>query len=776
MPSTRARILSLSRASAVCVLLLLALSPALLRAGTDNGQPDRVLGQLDLIHTAPNLVDERGFASPLDVAVDTSVTPNRLYVLDARNNRVLGWRDATGFANGSPADLILGQPDPSSTSCNSGFLSAASLCVDTLGQFFHGLAVDRQGNLYVSDTDNHRVLEYDAPFTTDTIADRVFGTGGSFTTSVQTCGNPSQPPPGPGTLCAPGGLAFDAAGNLYVADGNRVLEYDAPLATDTLADRVFGQDGSFASMECNLGGLDAGSLCEVRDVAVDAAGNLYAVDALNNRVLEYDAPLTTDTMADRVFGTGGSFTTVGGCPDGEAPSVVTICAPRSIAFDPAGNLWVSDIAAHRLLMYAAPLTTDAIADRFFGQPSFTSRESGCGDPRPFRFCSPAGIALDGRGNLFVADAANFRVLRFNGPPLDQQADAVLGQGDFLHASLNLLDRRGLDGPAGVAIDRSVTPNRIYVSDANNNRVLAWRDAAGFMNGAPADLVIGQPTQLDAGCNNGGVSARSLCLSISRDTGRGGLAVDDQGNLYVSDDFNHRVLEFDVPFLTDTLADRVYGQDGFETRGCNRGGRDAGSLCQPSAVAVDSQENLYIADTANNRVVAYRSALDETRSADVVFGQGGRFRTRACGGIGAETLCRPSGVAVDAAGNLFVSEPTRSRVLAFRSPLATDTVADRVLGQRGGSFTTGRCNNSLDVATASSLCAPALLTVDPTGDLYIADRGNDRVVQYSNPLSRPRVELILQQGLFLPAGVAVDEDGNVFVSVPFMNRVLAFDRP
>ncbi len=139
----------------------------------------------------------------------------------------------------------------------------------------------------------------------DTVADRVFGQGGSFTSNTCNLGGVSA-----SSLCNPKGATVDAAGNLYVADitNNRVLEYDTPLTTDTVADRVFGQGGSFTLNTCNLGGVSASSLCDTNGVALDAAGNLYVADTINTRVLEYDSPLTTDTVADRVFGQGGSFT------------------------------------------------------------------------------------------------------------------------------------------------------------------------------------------------------------------------------------------------------------------------------------------------------------------------------------------------------------------------------------------------------------------------------------------------------------------------------------
>ena len=105
------------------------------------------------------------------------------------------------------------------------------------------------------------------------------------------------------SLCYPTGVAVDGAGNLYVAENghylhdrvsnHRVLEYDTPLTSDTTADRVFGQGGSFSGFAfCNKGGVSANSLCCPGGVAVDGAGNLYIADAGNHRVLEYNGPLS----------------------------------------------------------------------------------------------------------------------------------------------------------------------------------------------------------------------------------------------------------------------------------------------------------------------------------------------------------------------------------------------------------------------------------------------------------------------------------------------------
>ena len=217
-----------------------------------------VLGEMDLAHNGVNNPTAAALQLPQGVAIDSSATPNHLYVADSVNNRVLGWMNAAGFTNDQPADIVIGQPDPLSVNCNDGFaggdsngLGADSLCDPA------DVAVDAAGNLYVADAGDHRVLEYATPFSAGSpfglSAGLVFGQNGSFTSNQCNFGTDTI---SASSMCFPQGVAVDASANLYVSDTNndRVLEFNQPLAApnmitgigDTVADTVFGQGDSSA--------------------------------------------------------------------------------------------------------------------------------------------------------------------------------------------------------------------------------------------------------------------------------------------------------------------------------------------------------------------------------------------------------------------------------------------------------------------------------------------------------------------------------------------------
>jgi len=763
---------------AVALAVIVTCAPRLCASGDTIA--DKVAGQVGFGLNMTNFTDALGLLFPAAVAIDNSSTPPHLYVADLNNSRVLGWRNAQGFSNGAPADLVIGEPDffhagPALT--NGPRPCASPTAVDLC--FPRGVAVDSHGNLYVADTSNNRVLEYNTPFTSGTTAARVLGQAGSFTTNF--CNRHLITA---ASLCGPARVALDDADHLFVSDfgNNRVLEYDSPLSPGAKANLVFGQLGSFTTGGCNRGGLGAATLCAPAGVGIDSTGNVYIADTANNRVLEYNTPLITRTTAAHLV-IGQATLNAGRCNRGAtAPSASTLCQPADVATDSAGNLYVADAANSRVLKYSRPLASDPAADRVFGQGgSFAS--AGCdlgGAVSAANLCSPSGLALDTAGDLFVSDTGNSRTLVYIPPFAAIPAAArEAGQPGLTYGGPNHIDGLGLATASSVALDMSVTPHRLYVADINNNRVLGWADASAAFAHLPANLVIGQPDAFSQACGGG-----TFCNP-------NGVAVDRAGNLYVADTQYSRIVEFNSPFTTDIKPDIIIAGR------CNT----TQPLCQPTGVALDAANNLFVANQLHSTVLVFKSPLRNDKPPDLAIG-GPCLLNTARHTTGHDSICLPHSVAVDLSGNLYVADTADNRVLEYDRPLTTDIIPDRVFGQNGN-FTSALCSSGV-----SGLCAPMAVAVDGRGDLFVADTGNSRVLEYEAPLRNSIATIVFGQGgvfstklpnkgglsagslwllpfgqvpgnfprAFGGGGVATDDLGNLYVADDGNNRTLEFNGP
>lgn len=266
-------------------------------------------------------------------------------------------------------------------------------------------------------------------------------------------------------------------------------------------------------------------------------------------------------------------------------------------------------------------------------------------------------------------------LRAQPSALNQSPSRVIGQNQVEIKTLNpnLIVGRELYAPQAVAVDTTTSPSPVYVSDTGNHRILAWRDASAFTNGVTADLVLGQTDLSSAFPLGPNVANRSRYLNSPV-----GVAVDSQGNLYVYDAGNNRVIRYPKPFGPNGGSpDFEIGQPGWDTNGANQGGVSAQTLATNVNGALSNGQlafapdgSLWVGDPGNNRVLHFpKSALDAGAngpSADTVIGQPDFVTTAAApntadGRLNRTTLNAPAGIGVDSKGRLFVGDGL-SRVL------------------------------------------------------------------------------------------------------------------
>ena len=338
--------------------------------------------------------------------------------------------------NPEPASLVLGQSNFTSyvSAPGPGGLSAPEF-----------LAFDKSGDLWVSDYNNSYVAEYTPPFTTDEAATLEVGSP-NFATNG--CANT-----GLNYVCNPNGIAFDPSGNLWVADSQNdsVVEFKAPITMGESVSTVIGEYSNGQSNSTNL--------YEPYGIAFDHSGNLWVADSGDNRIVEYNAPLTANEPGSLVLGQSSLTAT------SDNVARANMSEPEDIAFDAAGNTWVADTENSRIMEFAQPLSNGEEASQVIGAMNFTSFG---GNDTQSLITLPEAIAFDNSGNLWVSDSGNSRVLEFAKPfSTGMNATDLIGQYSYFYGGINATQTQ-LGYPEGLAFDSS---NNLWVADPGFSRVL-----------------------------------------------------------------------------------------------------------------------------------------------------------------------------------------------------------------------------------------------------------------------------------------------------------------
>ncbi len=659
------------------------------------------------------------FATGTEVGL--TATPNAGYSFS-------GWTGSPDVVNPSSAETSVTMNAAETVTANFqlvqsiSFTSAQTILPTSGLNNPEGVAVDKAGDVFISDPANYRVVEVPAggvPQTTvegqyypqgvavDGAGD-VFIVDASNSTVVEIpAGGGPQTTVGSG-LNSPTGLAVDGAGDVFIADAhyNHVVEVPAG-------------GGAQVTLNVTVGGI---GLNDPEGLAVDGAGDVFIADTGNNRVVEVPA-------------VGGAQTTVGS----------GLNYPTNVAVDGAGNVFIAD--ANNTRVVEVPAVGGAQ----------TTVGSG--------LYNPYGVAVDGAGDVFIADTGNNRVV-------EVQRLAV----NFGSVNISSRGTAALNYTVNADTTFGASPLVLTQGAPNLDFTLSGTTCTGTITAGNSCTVNVQFAPLAPGLRMGAVqladsSGNLLVTTFLHGIGQGpaiafgpgsqntvgsglrgpsGVAVDGAGDVFVADYGNNRVVE--VPAgggSQTTVGSGLYGPAGVAVDGAGdvfiaddsnsrvvevpaRGGAQTtvgSGLHFPASVAADGAGDVFIADFGNSRVVE-------------VPASGGAQITVATG------LASPLGVAVDGVGDVFIADSGNNRVVEVPA---------------GGSSQT---------TVGSGLSYPDGVAVDGLGNVFIADTGNSRIVEVP---AGGGSQTAVGSGLSDPSGAAVDGAGDVFIADTNNGRVVEVQR-
>ena len=604
--------------------------------------------------------------------------------------------------------------------------------------------------------------------------------GDGFSAASTTVGNPSA-------------VAVDASGNVFIADAlNSVVR---KMDTQGTLTTVAGSYPGSAGYSGDHGPATLAALNQPGGVAVDAFGNLFIADTLNHAIRKVSSHGTITTVA----GNGSP----GYSGDGGPAINAGLNGPAGIAVDANGSLYIADRENHAIRKVSIAGTITTIA----GQGPSAGGFSGDGGPATnAQLRSPAGVAVDSNGNLFIADFGNSVVRKIdptgaintiagicfelsnvpgytgdggaatNATLYFPFAVAVDAHGTLLIADPTIhvvrqVDTNGvittfagngaqgysgdggaatsaaLNGPAGLAVSPQ---GQVFIAEPYNNAIRQV-NTNGIIT-----TVAGNGLAADAGDSRSAINATLA--------GASGVALDAAGNLFIADTYNHSIRKVDTLGIITTIAG-----NGLAGYAGDTGPATAANLNTPNAVVVDATGNLFIADTLNHAI----RKIDVSGTITTVAGIGTAGYTGDGGPAVSATLNSPYGIAADSSGNLFIADTLNHAIRKVDiAGTITTMVGTGVAGYSGdgGPAASGGLNNPCGVA------------VDANGNLFIADTLNHSIRQVD---SRGTIFTLVGNGvagysgdggrasnatLQNPLGVAVDSKRNYFIA-DFGNNVI-----
>ena len=649
--------------------------------------------------------------NPYGVAVDST---GNVYITSYNQNRVFKVNNSTGIISVVAGSGALGYAGDGVT----GGAANASL-----NRPF-AVAVDGTGNVYIADENNCAVRKVDTTNTITTIAGTpgqcgYFGDGGKGTSAQ---------------LYSPTGVGLDANGNLFIGDTNNCVVRRLILATDVISTYAGNHTCGYSG---DGGAATSAEMSTVAGVAADSSGNVFIADYGNCVIREV-------VKATQKINTVAGNHTCGYTGDGGPATSAQMNQVFGLAVNGTA-ITIADYNNQRIRQFTVGGNINTVAGN--GTPCSGTCGAG-GAATSAELYYPVGVASTSAGTISISDNDNYVVERFN---VGGNIDVIAG--NYLPTLETLITGAPATGvvlnyPYEIADDSS---GNVYIADSHDYMVREDVKSSGLVN-----FFAGNGTY---GYSGDGGPAIGAELTYAY-----GVAKDSLGNVYIADMGNCLVRKVNTAGIISTFAGLVIGGTSPRCGYTGDGGAATGAeLNQPYNVAVDSKNNVYIADYGNDVV---RKVTVATGIISTIAGIGGVGGYSGDGGPATSALLyNPAALAVDPAGNVFIGDYNNCRV---REIYAATGIITTVAGN-------GNCNYTGDgLAIYVGVSYPQGLAVDANDNLFIGDYYNR--VRWVSP--NGILTTIGGNGLggysgdsgsalsamfYEPTGVALDSAGDVLVS-------------
>src|SRR5947207_2104669 len=508
---------------------------------------------------------------------------------------------------------------------------------------------------------------------------------------------------------SPGGVAVDSANNIYVADtSNSTIRKITPARVVSTFAGLAGSPGSAN------GTGSAARFNFPSGVIVDRAGtgNIYVGDTSNFTIRQITPAGVVTTLAGSPGMRGGTNGT---------GSAARFELPEGMAVDSAGNIYVADTDASTI----RKITPGGVVSTFAGSFAKAGPQNGTGSAA--RFNLPTDVAVDSSNNVYVADSNNCTIRKITPAAVVTTLAGLASPG---HTNGTGSAAR-FDFPQGVAVDstgkiyvadsvesaiRKITPSAVVSTFAGLPGTSGYVDATGTAArfAFPRWLTVGPLNNVYVGDTFNFVvrkitpSAAVSSVVTNPANGAGevrGVAVDNSGNIYTADLPHHTIRKI-TPDGTATIFAGLN-----DTPGSANGIGSVARFSFPTGLAVDGAGNVYVADSGNNTIRKITPAAKVTTFA----GSAGLLGSADGTGTAAR-FYGPFGVAVDASGNVFITDTGNNTIRKITPARVVTTLGGLPLspGTSDGAGFNARFNS------------PRGMAVDSAGNIYIGDTGNHTI--------------------------------------------------